>query len=249
MHPNTRFKSLLDRRDFNSAIHHLDQLRAIPLPNQVLGSTLRLRELELQMLQGKIEHGISGFNRAISQLEVEKEDVFQRIKLMTMKARFYQQCNVSQKVLSVALRAASLAYRTRIASVLWEAIEVVGQVLLSMSEFEATIRLLECIIPQVLECEDSELIGGCIATAADAYMGLASQTAEKSEWKTKERMVRALGYLELAESEFAKVGNVKRQCEVLAKKGMILMKCGDQALANDCAARYLLLAKEVRESN
>ena len=200
------------------------------------------------MLQGNIEHSIEGMKKSISELEVQTADVFQRIKLMTLKAKFYQRFNMSQKALSITLRTASYAYQNRMAPMLWEAIETVAQVMLSMSEFQATARLLECIIPQVWECEDCELTGACMASTADAYMGMASQLAGKTPRKAKEQMVRALGYLELAENEFARFGNVKRRCEVLAKKGLILMDSGDHALANDCAARYLDVRREIGEA-
>ena len=177
--------------------------------------------------------------KLISKLEGQKAGTLQRVKLMIFKARFNEQFHMPQKALSIAVRAANFAYTNRIIPTLWEAVEVIAHTLASMLEFTASARLLESILPRVMECEDCNLTGACMASLADAYMGIASRSVGTATSKVKEKMVRALGFLERAEREFSRVDNSNRQREVLAKKGIILMNIGDQRLATDCASKYL----------
>ena len=190
------------------------------------------------MLQSNIGCGISDLEDAMSEREDQKADTLQRAKLMTFKARFYEHFDMPQKALSIAMRAASLAYTNRIIPGLWEAVHVIAHALLSLSEFAASSKLLESILPRVMESEDCDLTGACMASIADAFMGIASRSTGETSWGVKKKMVRALEFLDGAESEFAAVGNVRRQREVLAKRGIILIRLGDQALATNSAAKY-----------
>ena len=165
-------------------------------------------------------------------------DVFQRAKLMILKARIYDKAGIPQKGFSVALRAASLAHKARILPALWEAVGAVSRVLISLREFDAAAKLMESIMPQVLECEDCNLSAQSFSHLADAQMGLAGDTKAES-LQRKERLTKALEYIDRSFDDYSRIEDVKGQCEMMAKKATIMHLNGDPVLANDCAAKYL----------
>lgn len=176
----------------------------------------------------------------------EEADIMQRAKLLTLKARIYDKAGIPQKGFSVALRAAGLAYKARVLPALWEAIGAVCRVLISLKEFEAASKLLESIIPQVIECEDCELTAECFLSLADAHMGMAG-SAMSEPLKRKEHMTKALDCIDRSFDGFSRIDDVKGQCEMMAKKATIMHLNGDFVLANDCAAKYLDIERAARE--
>lgn len=173
-------------------------------------------------------------------------DLHSKLKLMVLKARIHDKSGIPQKGFSVALRAASLAHKARIMDVLWDAVGTLCRVLVSLAEYDAAVHLLRSIMPQVLEVEDCELATGAFASLADAHMGLAG-IAKPNSTKRKEQMTRALGYLERAFDESSRLGDVRGQCEMMAKRATIMNICGDLVLANDYAAKYLAIRKAAEE--
>ena len=181
-----------------------------------------------------------------TKLHDQDADVFQRVKLMVLKARIWDKAGTPQKGFSVALRAASMAYRARILPALWEAIGAISCVLISLREFEAAVKLMESIMPQVLECEDCNLAAHSFSFLADAHMGQAGQ-ADADSLQRKERLTKALEYIDRSFDEFSSVEDIKGQCEMMAKKATIMHLNGDPVLANDCAAKYLDIKKAAKE--
>jgi anaphase-promoting complex subunit 5 len=173
-------------------------------------------------------------------------DIFHRIKIMTLKARIYDKAGIAQKGFSVSLRAASLAYQARLLPALWEAIGTLSRVLISVGEFEAAGKLLESIIPQVLECEDCDLAGHTFSCLADAHMGLAGQNRSESSPR-KERLTKALACIDRSFDEYSKIEDIRGQCEMMAKKATIMHLIGEPVLANDYSAKYLDLKRAARE--
>ena len=175
-------------------------------------------------------------------------DVLQRVKIMILKARIYDHAGITQKGFSVALRAASLAHKAKILPALWEAIGAVSRVLISMREFEAAVRLMESIMPQVLECEDCNLAAQSFSHLADALMGLAGD-ANAESLQRKERLTKALEHIDRSFDEFSRIEDVRGQCQMMAKRATIMHLNGDPVLANDCAAKYLDIKKAAKELN
>lgn len=176
----------------------------------------------------------------------EELDVYQRIKLMTLKARIYDKAGIPQKGFSVALRAASLAHRARLLPALWEAVGAVSAILISLKEFNAAAKLLESIMPQVLECEDCSLSAQTFSFLADAHMGMAGE-ARAETLQRKEQLTKALDNIDGSFDEFSKINDIKGQCEMMAKKATIMHLNGDPVLANDCAAKYLDIKRAAKE--
>ena len=180
------------------------------------------------------------------QLNENDSDIYQRTKVMALKAHIHERAGTTQKGFSLVVRAATLAHRAQILPILWETICCLCGVLHSLTEFEGSLKMLENIMPQVLEGGDCSLAARSYLLIADAQVGLAGSmtggTLQRKEWLTK-----GLESLDMAFSEFSKVEDVGGQCEMLAKKATIMHLNGDAVLANDCAAQYLAIKKAATE--
>lgn len=229
-----------------AAEHLLDQLRGSS-SNLEMDFTLSLLEIDLLMRRGDYSTAMGTLEKLSTRLNEETADIYQRVKVMTLKARLLDRAGIPQKGFSVALRAASLAHKARLLPALWEAVGAVSRVLISLMEFEASANLLASIMPQVLECEDCDLSAHMFAYLADAHMGMAGQ-AKAETLKRKEQLTKALEYLGRSFDEFSRIEDVKGQCEMLAKKATIMRLNGDMVLANDCAAQYLDIKRAAKEN-
>ena len=216
----------------------LAQLQAPPNIPQDLQFAIVNLNIDLNVRRGDYSKAMEILENLASKLNDGEADIFQRIKVMTLKARIYGMVGIPQKGFSVALRAASLAHRARLLPALWEAVGVICAILISLKEFSAAAKLLESIIPQTLECEDCNLSAQTFSLLADAHMGLAGQ-AKAETLPRKEQMTKALDNIARSFDEFSRIEDIKGQCEMMAKKATIMHLNGDPILANDFAAQYL----------
>ena len=202
--------------------------------------------MDLLIRRGDYSKAMEILEDLATRLNDQEADIYQRVKLMTLKAHIYDKAGIPQKGFSVALRAASLAHRAKLLPALWEAVGRVCAVLLSLSEFSAAAKLLESIMPQVLECEDCYLSAHSFALLADAHVGMAGQ-AKAETLQRKEQLTKALEHIERSFDEFSRIEDVRGQCEMMAKKATIMHLNGDPVLANDCAAKYLDIKKAAKD--
>ena len=209
---------------------------------------ISILEIDLRARRSDYAGSMNIIEKLATNLNKAEADVFQRAKLMISKARIYDKAGIPQKGFSVALRAASLAHEASILPVLWEAVGVVSRVLISFGEFDAAARLMESIMPQVLECEDCNLSALSFSCLADAQMGLAGDARAESLHR-KERLTKALEYIDRSFDAFSRIEDVKEQCEMMAKKATIMHLNGDPVLANDCAAKYLDIKRAAKEQS
>ena len=205
-------------------------------------------EIDLQLRRKDHVQALEILEKLAKKLDAGDFDIYQRIKLMVVKAHVYEEAGNPQKSFSVALRAATLAYRAKILPVLWEAICAICAVFHSVKEFDASMKLLGSIMPQVLECEDCDLSARSLSLLADAHVGLAG-LARADSLQRKEQLTKGMENLDRAFDEYSKIEDVKRQCEMRAKKAIIMHLNGDPALANDCAAQYLAIMNAAKEQN
>jgi anaphase-promoting complex subunit 5 len=236
----------MSRGDLVGAQHFLQQIQANPPPDQDLAFTSAVLEINFQIRRANYSEAMALVEKHSAKIHAREGDIFQRLKLMILKARIYDKAGAPQKGFSVAMRAASLAHKARILPSLWEAVGAVCRVLLSLGEFEAATKLLRAIIPQVLECEDCELTANMFACLADAHMGMAGEI-RSDELKCKEQMTKTLEYLGRAFDEYSRIHDVKGQCEMMTKKSMVMHLNGDLLLANDYASKYLDIQRAAKE--
>ncbi|MCJ1403887.1 anaphase promoting complex subunit 5 [Xylographa trunciseda] len=241
-----KLQHALHRDDMDSAKQFLFQLQANPPPDREMAFAIMILEVNVQIRRRNYSMAINLVEKHAEKLDAEEAEILFRILLMTLKARIYDQAGIPQKGFSIAIRAASLAYKARLLPALWQAVRVVCQILNSLKEFDAAARLLRAIMPQVLESEDCKLAATSLSSLADAHMGIAGQVLTGSI-KRKEHMTKALGYLEMSFDEFSKNNIIRGQRATLAKKATILHLNRDLVLANDCAARYIAIHKAARD--
>jgi anaphase-promoting complex subunit 5 len=160
-----------------------------------------------------------------------------------MKALLQDKCGRPQKGFSVAVRAASIAWRARLIPALWDAMAVIANILTSLSEFRASVQILISVLPRALECENCSLNAQLYSFLVNAYMGMAGQ-CEKGSLKRKENLTRCLEFIGRAFNEYSSLEDIKGQCEMMAKKATIMRIVGENVLANDYASAYLDLKKE-----
>lgn len=171
------------------------------------------------------------------------EDINLRVKVLTMKALLQSKAGRPQKGFSVAVRAASIAWRARLIPALWGAMGAIANILTSLSEFQAASQILIAVLPRALECENCYLSAQLYSFLADAYMGMAGEE-EAGSLKRKENLTRCLEFIDRAFSEYSAIEDIKGQCEMMAKKATIMRVVGEKVAANDYASAYLDLKRE-----
>lgn len=233
------------RDDLLAAEHVLSQVQAIPFLGQDLQFAITLLQIDLHVRREDFSEGLNILENLAAKLNDEEADISHRIKIMTLKARIFDKVGLAQKGFSIALRAARLAHQARLLPALWEAVGAVSRVLISVEEFEAAVKLVESMIPQVLECEDCELAATTFSCLADAHMGIAGQNKADSSSR-KERLTTALECLDRSFHEYSKIEDIRGQCEMMAKKAIIMHLVGESVLANDYSAKYLDLKRAAK---
>jgi anaphase-promoting complex subunit 5 len=178
-----------------------------------------------------------------SAIQEEGDDINLRVNLLTMKSLLQDKAGRPQKGFSVAVRAASIAWRARLIPALWAAMGSIANILTSLYEFQASSQILISIIPRALETENCALNAQLYSFLVDAYMGLAGQ-AEAGSLKRMENLTRCLEFIDRSFSEYSAIEDIKGQCEMMAKKATIMNVVGEKVLANDYASAYLDLKKE-----
>ena len=101
------------------------------------------------MRQGSFPAALEKLESLAANLSSEDADVLSRLRLLTIKAQLFSRCGVPLKGFSAVVRAASVAWRTRLLPVLWEALTAIAGILVHLEEFEAAARLVGAVMPQV----------------------------------------------------------------------------------------------------
>jgi anaphase-promoting complex subunit 5 len=208
---------------------------------------LAFHTIEHTLRQGDHGRALLLLEQAAHSMQPENFDVHSQIRLLCLKARILEKSGQPQKGFSLAMRAANIAHRSKILFDLWESIVTLSVVLLSLREFEAAEQLIQSIMPQILESEDSALIARAYSVLVDANMGIAGELwaklGKESTPVRKEYVNRALGYIDPAYDAYEEIEDILGQTEMMAKKATVMHLTGDPVLANDYAAKYLDLRK------
>lgn len=210
--------------------------------------SVSILEIDLHIRRRDLSIAMEIVEKVGDRTEEDDVDVSHRVDLMVLKARIWDKAGIPQKGFSLAMRAASLAHRASLLPALWDAVGAICRILTSLSDFDPASKLMESIMPQVLECEDCDLAGRSFSCLADAHVGLAGEAGAESTQR-KEQLTKALECIDRAFDEWSRVEDVSGQCEMMAKKATIMHLMGEPVLANDCAAKYLDIKKAAREQN
>lgn len=251
-----KLKQELHRNNLDSAEYLLAQLLQSKTEDLEpdLVSAIDYLHVDLLIRRGDLPTAFDKVEGFLASLHEEPDkDISIRIRLLLAKARLFDLSGRPQRGFSVTLRAADLAWRARLLPHLWEATAVLASVLNSLSEFAAATSLLEAAIPRCLELSAEAVAGELYARLADAYVGAAGEQTQHQHQqkqsavvagKRTELFIRAREALDEAFARYAAVGDVRAQCEMLAKCATIMKATGDEVRAEDYAARYLVLRKD-----
>jgi len=172
-------------------------------------------------------------------------DISVRIRLMLLKAQILVRSGRPQKALTLSVRAASMARRTLLVNLLWQAVGTLADVLVSLGEFAGAERLLAAVIPRALEADGARLAGQLYTSLADARMGMAGmEGGGSSEEERKERMVGAHWALGKADGYWAALGEAVGRREGWAKCAVIMRTVGDGEMGEEYARRYVESRRE-----
>ncbi|KAE8139658.1 anaphase-promoting complex subunit 5-domain-containing protein [Aspergillus pseudotamarii] len=238
-----QLKRQIYRNDKTATEYLLSQLQAIQLPDNDIAALLGFLHVEYLIRQGNYTRALEIVERTAQTIHRDNFDIHCQVKLLCLKACILEKTSQPQRGFSLAMRAANIAYRSRLLPGLWEAICVLSGVLLSLREFEAVVAMVESIMPQILESSDSALAARAYSLLVDANMGIAGKVRSQGAGQNVEYMNRALEYLDCAYDQYEKIGDIKGQCEMMAKKATVMHLTGDLVLANDYAAKYLDLQR------
>ncbi|KAJ5884978.1 hypothetical protein N7495_009488 [Penicillium taxi] len=235
------------RHDQVAVEHILAQLQAVQLLDADLRIHLALFTIEFKIRQGDYGRAMRLVDEAAHSIQPENFDVYAQIKLLCLKALILEKSGHPERGFSLAMRAANISHRTKVLSCLWESSCTLAAVLIGLREFNPALKLVESVLPQILESEKSVLIARAYSLLVDANMGIASelwtQLGQDSIPVRKEYINLALGYIDCAYDAFEKIEDLLGQTEMMAKKATVMHLTGDLVLANDCAAKYLDLRK------
>ena len=222
----------------------LDQLLQTKMDDLEPGLAFQIDNLHIEYLirRGDLQAAFEKVESLLHELRDSNRDLDYRIRLLVLKARLLDKCGRPQRGFSIAMRAASLAWRARLMTSLWSAIGALCVILVSMNEFGPAAELLSAILPRTIECDSNDLTARLYACLADANMGLAGAMEAKSARRT-EHLTRALGAVEKAFDYYSSIEDAGKQCEMMAKKAVIMKVSGDMVLAADYAAAYVALQK------
>ncbi|KAH8686054.1 anaphase-promoting complex subunit 5-domain-containing protein [Tricladium varicosporioides] len=240
-----RLKWDLHKNNLDGAEHLLTQLLQSSGVDTDPDLSFEINNLHIDYLMRRTDYGkaLVKIEKLASDMKEEGDDINLRVKLLTMKAMLQQKSGRPQKGFSVAVRAASIAWRARLIPALWISMGVIANILNSLSEFQAASQILVAVIPRALECENCSTNAQLYSFLVDSHMGLAGQ-AEAGSLKRKENLTKCLEYIDRSFSEYSAIEDIKGQCEMMAKKATIMKILGDKVLANDYASAYLDLKRE-----
>jgi len=238
-----KLKHDLHRNNLDGAEQLLSQLLQLECGDPDLAFELNTLHIDAMMRRGDYEGGLGKLEKIAAMLKEDGDDILYRVKILIMKALLFEKCGRPQKGFSIAVKAASLAWRARLLPTLWYAIGAVANILTSLEEFEASAQILASVMPRALECNDCALSAQLYSFLVDAHMGMAGQ-AERESLKRTQNLTKALDLIDRAFSEYSSIEDINGQCEMMAKKATVMRLVGDQVLADDYAAAYLDLKRE-----
>lgn len=153
--------------------------------------------IELFNRSGNFTAALSHCSQVYEELLSSNADIYHRVRIMIMQAQIYSSCGRPLKGLSTSINAASIAWKARLMPAIFQAFLTIANILIELEEFQSAYTMLDCMMPQVLECEDVAMAAQCFASLADMQIGLAGT---KSGAARNKHMHNALEFIDRANS-------------------------------------------------
>jgi anaphase-promoting complex subunit 5 len=171
-------------------------------------------------------------------LKEDNADILQRVSVLLMKADLFRKVGKPEQGFSVALRAASVAYKAKLMPSLWSAVGLLANILNSLGECASARRLLEAVLPQSLGNGDNMLSGTLYSHLGDSFMGLADPTKATEPRLQNSHIAKAELYIDRARECFKRSSYLNGECEQLMKKAIIAKLRGDEKLAEEWSQNH-----------
>ncbi|KAK3371887.1 anaphase-promoting complex subunit 5-domain-containing protein [Podospora didyma] len=245
----------LHRNDLEAADVLLSQLLQMSPSDIEPSLVFVIDSLHLEALErrGNYAAAFTKVDGLISKLREDNGDISLRVRLLLAKAHLFSSSGRPEKGFAIVMRAASMAWRSRLVALLWQAIGALASILNSLGEFAAAGDLLMAALPRCLETDVSYVAGTLYSLLADARMGQAGESGSGSgngsgvgsrgAIERTEFLAKANEALSFALKYFSDIEDVEKQCEMLAKKATLMKVVGDRVLAESYAAKYTGIRK------
>ncbi|KAH6630139.1 anaphase-promoting complex subunit 5-domain-containing protein [Chaetomium sp. MPI-SDFR-AT-0129] len=207
--------------------------------------TIDMLHIDTLIRRKYFDAAFTKIERLMSELREDNRDSALRIRLLLAKVHLFDATGRPEKGFTIAMRAVSLAWRSRLVCVLWEAVGALANILNALGEFGPAERLLVAAIPRCLETNVVFTAGVLYSLLADARVGLVGEIAGHpgtGEWQR--RMGLAHAALDKAYDSFSAVEDLNKKCEMMAKKAALFKAGGELGKAEECASTYLRLRDE-----
>ncbi|KAF2021731.1 hypothetical protein BU24DRAFT_362512, partial [Aaosphaeria arxii CBS 175.79] len=236
-----KFKRAIRRTDWDACESFIPLLQPDTSTDPELAYVLAEAQIDYLISRGYYDQAFAMIEDTVTSLREEGADIIMRVNMLIAKATLFAKVGSPQRGFSIALRAANVAFKARLMPALWKAVGLLCNVLNSIGEYQAAMRLLHAVIPQSLENSDSMLIGTLYSNIADSYMGLAGLDDPSSANGSRSyaaNISRADLYLDRARDYFKKVEDIEYECEQLMKKAFIAKLRGDEKVADEWAHNH-----------
>jgi anaphase-promoting complex subunit 5 len=171
-------------------------------------------------------------------LKEDNADILQRVSVLLMKADLFRKVGKPERGFSIALRAASVAYKAKLMPSLWSAVGLLANILNNLGECASAKRLLEAVLPQSLESGDNMLSGTLYSHLGDSFMGLADPAKTTEPRLQTGYIAKAELYIDRARECFKRNSYIDGECEQLMKKAIIAKLRGDEKLAEEWSQNH-----------
>ena len=106
-------------------------------------------QIDCLIKRGEFSEAFAVMENHACSLKTQNADILQRVTMLLAKAQLFSRVGKPEAGFSVALRAATVAFKARLTPSLWLAVGLLCNILNSLGEFQAAVRLFDAILPQV----------------------------------------------------------------------------------------------------
>lgn len=196
--------------------------------------------IETLIRRQNFDAAFAKIEKLLTELREDSRDVALRIRLLLIKIHLFDCIGRPEKGFTIAMRAAGMAWRARLVSLLWQAVGAIANILNALGECAAAERLLVAVLPRSLETEATYVNGTLYSLLADSRIGLAGELKDRGDVFQRAKLLgQAHKALDAAYQCYSAVEDVNKSCEMLAKKATVYRAQGELVRADECAGKYL----------
>ncbi|KAK0863149.1 APC5 protein [Friedmanniomyces endolithicus] len=232
-----------------AAYYHSQLLPLRSLGDPELDFELDLLEIDLYIRQRDLGTAMKAMNVHIRQTEGHSPaDIAHRLHFLVLKSTIFALSGQAAKGFSIALRAASTAARLRLLPTLLEAIAALATVLNDLSEFDAARRLLDAILPMMIETRNCRLTARSFVTLGEAHVGFAGTTCTPNSSERLQQIRAAEAHIERGRELYVRLDDTSGVLDCLVMKAQLARWRGDEQLAARADAQYAQILRDRHEA-